>query len=125
MGLNSAQQQNLKQILERMKQDIQTQLRLHDPGLLHVDSQAGDGVVAEELNHDAMSQYLRQHAEWQALQAAQARLSEDIIDICKTCAASIPFERLMAVPTTEYCIACNAAIEQEAHRLGLHRHPSM
>ncbi|MFZ6726862.1 TraR/DksA family transcriptional regulator [Undibacterium sp. MH2W] len=125
MHLTLAQQALLKSKLDAMKQDIQAELRQHNPQQFAQDGGAGDGVVTDVLHHDAMSQYLHHHAEWQALQRAQARLSENIADICRECGAPIPFARLEVEPTAERCIQCQAAIESDDQRLHLHPHSSM
>jgi len=94
MSLNNEQHAALKSKLDLMKQEIQAELRQHNPDLLRHDSGEGDGAINDVLNHDAMSKYLHQHAEWQSLQRAQARLSENIADICRECGATIPYARL-------------------------------
>ncbi|MFZ6862424.1 TraR/DksA family transcriptional regulator [Undibacterium sp. Ji67W] len=125
MSLNNEQHAALKSKLDLMKQEIQTELRQHHPDLLRQDNSEGDGVINDVLNHDAMSKYLHQHAEWQSLQRAQARLSENIADICRECGATIPYARLEAEPTAERCIKCQSALEADDQRLHIHSHPSM
>ncbi|MBC3860986.1 TraR/DksA C4-type zinc finger protein [Undibacterium jejuense] len=125
MSLNNEQQAALKSKLDLMKQEIQTELRQHNPDLLRHDSGEGDGAINDVLNHDAMSKYLHQHAEWQSLQRAQARLSENIADICRECGATIPYARLEAEPTAERCIKCQSALEADDQRLRIHSHSSM
>ncbi|MFZ6691631.1 TraR/DksA family transcriptional regulator [Undibacterium sp. SXout20W] len=125
MSLNHEQQLILKSKLDNSKQAIQAELRLHNPSHEQQQGGEGDGVITDVLNHDAMAQFLHQHAEWRALQKAQARLSENIIDVCCTCGALIPFARLEAEPTVERCIQCQAALEADDQRLHLHLHPSM
>ena len=125
MSLNNEQQAALKSTLDYMKQEIQKELRQHNPDLLHQDIGEGDGVINDVLNHDAMSKYLHQHAEWQALQRAQARLSENIADICRECGTTIPYARLEVEPTAERCLQCQAALEADDQRLHIHSHSSM
>ncbi|MFZ6754588.1 TraR/DksA family transcriptional regulator [Undibacterium sp. Dicai25W] len=125
MSLNNEQHVALKSKLDLMKQEIQTELRQHNPDLLRHDSGEGDGAINDVLNHDAMSKYLHQHAEWQSLQRAQARLSENIADICRECGATIPYARLEAEPTAERCIKCQSALEADDQRLHIHSHSSM
>ncbi|MFZ4527780.1 MAG: TraR/DksA family transcriptional regulator [Undibacterium curvum] len=125
MSLSSSQIESLKHKLDALKLRIQEDLRLHNPATQNISSEAGDGASGDALNHDAMSQFLHQHAEWEALQRAQARLSENIADVCKECGAAIPFARLEAEPTAERCINCQGALEADDKRLHLHTHSSM
>ena len=125
MSLNHEQQTILKLKLDTLKQEIQADLRQHNPSQSQQESGDGDGVITDVLNHDAMSQFLHQHAEWQALQRAQVRLSENIADVCRECGALIPFARLEVEPTAERCIKCQAALEADDQRLHIHSHPSM
>jgi DnaK suppressor protein len=125
MSLSNAQQIALKLKLEQMKQAIQEELRKHNPNKSHIENEIGDGAIADTLSHDAMAQYLHQHAEWEALQRAQARLSENIADVCRECGATIPFARLEVEPTAERCIQCQGALEADDQRLHIHGHSSM
>ncbi|MBC3869796.1 TraR/DksA family transcriptional regulator [Undibacterium oligocarboniphilum] len=125
MSLSNAQQENLKKRLEQMKQQIEEDLRHHNPGKLDAGAGEGDSVTNDVISHDTMAQYLHQHEEWQALQRAQARLAENIADICQECGVLIPFARLEAEPTAERCIACQEKMEAEQQRLHIHTHNSM
>ncbi len=51
---------------------------------------------------------LRRQAEWDlaALDGAQARLADGTWSTCARCGGPIPYERLLAVPTTSLCVAC-------------------
>ncbi|MFZ6847860.1 TraR/DksA family transcriptional regulator [Undibacterium sp. RuRC25W] len=125
MSLNLAQQATLKSTLDTLEQKIQAELRQHNPQQLDHQSGEGDGVITDVLNHDAMSQFLHEHAEWQSLQRAQARLSENIADVCCECGGPIPFNRLEVEPTAERCIQCQAALEANDQRLHLNPHASL
>ncbi|MBC3811719.1 TraR/DksA family transcriptional regulator [Undibacterium aquatile] len=125
MSLNSAQQNSLKEKLDGLKQSIQEELRQHNPESLQIQSGEGDRLTNDALNADEMAQYLHHHAEWQALQRAQARLNENVADICSECGSTIPFARLEAEPTAERCIDCQGKLEANDHRLHLHPHSSM
>jgi RNA polymerase-binding transcription factor DksA len=39
------------------------------------------------------------------------KLDNDTYGICEKCVSAIPLARLSAVPTTEFCIACEEARE--------------
>lgn len=125
MSLSSTQQNALKLKLEQLKQSVQEELQKHNPSSLHLENEAGDGVIPDVLSHDAMAQYLHQHGEWQALQRALARLNENIIDVCCECGATIPYARLEVEPTAERCISCQEQLEADDQRLHMHVHSSM
>ncbi|MBC3934655.1 TraR/DksA family transcriptional regulator [Undibacterium rugosum] len=125
MSLSSSQIESLKQKLDALKLRIQRDLRQHNPATHSLAAEAGDSATGDTLNHEAMSQYLHQHAEWEALQRAQARLSENIADVCKECGANIPYARLDVEPTAERCMPCQTALEADDKRLHLHTHSSM
>ncbi|MFZ6771908.1 TraR/DksA family transcriptional regulator [Undibacterium sp. SXout7W] len=125
MSLTSNEQQQLTQALAALQQQIHDELRRHQPQYFQVEAGAGDDAIADVLSHDAVAQYLHQHTEWQALQRARARLSENVSDVCIECGETIPFVRLQAEPTAERCIACQTALEANEHRLHLHPHSSM
>ena len=48
----------------------------------------------------------RQKRELDDIDAAQARLAAGTYGTCERCARAIPLERLRAVPTARYCVAC-------------------
>ena len=124
MTLTTAQSDTLRQQLETMKQRVQSELKQKDPAqFAHLE--IGDASIDDTLQHEAMSQYLHQHAEWEALQRASARLAENIADVCKECGESIPFGRLEVEPTAERCIRCQGELEADDRRLHLNTHSSM
>lgn len=125
MALSTEQKDKLQLAQDALGLKIRNELQKHRPQQAQVDSAAGDDAVADELSHDAVSQYLHEHGEWQALLRAKARLAENVADICIECGAEIPFARLEAEPTAERCIACQEALEAEQHRLHQHQHSSM
>ena len=84
MTLTSAQYDVLKQKLDAMKRRIQEELKHRDPAqFAHIE--IGDASIDDTLQHEAMSQYLHQHAEWEAVQRASARMADNIADVCKEC----------------------------------------
>jgi DnaK suppressor protein len=40
------------------------------------------------------------------IDAAQARLAAGTYGVCERCVRAIPLERLRAIPTARYCVAC-------------------
>ena len=117
MGLTSSEKNNLELALNALQERIQGELQAHKLNEVQVDSSAGDDVIADVLDADAIAQYLHQHAEWQALQVARARFAAELSDVCIDCAAPIPFARLQAEPTAVRCIVCQSAVEQKNTRL--------
>jgi len=80
MTLTSAQYDVLKQKLDAMKRRIQEELKHRDPAqFAHIE--IGDASIDDTLQHEAMSQYLHQHAEWEAVQRASARMAENIASV--------------------------------------------
>ena len=124
MTLTSAQYDVLKQKLDATKRRIQEELKHRDPAqFAHIE--IGDASIDDTLQHEAMSQYLHQHAEWEAVQRASARMAENIADVCKECGETIPFARLEVEPTAERCIRCQGELEADDRRLHLNTHSSM
>ena len=116
MSLNPIEKNNLKQSLQDLRQRIRSEMQAHRLDEAQVDSSAGDDVIADVLEDDAIAQYLHQHAEWQALQVALARFDNDLSDVCVDCEAHIPFARLQAEPTAVRCIDCQNVIELKNSR---------
>jgi DnaK suppressor protein len=116
MSLNPTEKNRLKQALLGVRQRIQNEMQAHRLNEAKIDSSAGDDVIADVLEEDAIAQYLHQHAEWQALQVAQARFDIDLSGDCLDCESQIPFARLEVEPTAVRCIDCQNALEQKNHR---------
>lgn len=117
MRLTSIEKNSLDLALNALQERIQGELQAHKLNEAQVDSSAGDDVIADVLDADAIAQYLHQHAEWQALQVARARFDADLSDVCIDCDAPIPFARLQAEPTAVRCFVCQSAVEQKNTRL--------
>jgi RNA polymerase-binding transcription factor DksA len=116
MSLNPTEKSSLEQALLGVRQRIHGEMQAHRLNEAQVDSSAGDDVIADVLEEDAVAQYLHQHAEWQALQVAQARFDIDLSDVCMDCEIQIPFARLQVEPTAVRCIDCQNALELKKTR---------
>ncbi|MDO9193705.1 MAG: TraR/DksA C4-type zinc finger protein [Undibacterium sp.] len=125
MSLTPTEKNTLNLALNALQERIQGELQLHRLNTAQVDSSAGDDVIADVLEGDAVAQYLHQHAEWQALQMARARFDADLSDVCMDCDAPIPFARLQVEPTAVRCIACQSAIELKNTRSHIAGHSSL
>jgi DnaK suppressor protein len=106
MSLNSNEKSRLEQSLLTLRHRIQSEMQAHRLDQAQVDSSAGDDVIADVLESDAVAQYLHQHAEWQALLVAQDRFDKNLSDVCVDCETHIPLARLEAEPTAVRCIEC-------------------
>jgi DnaK suppressor protein len=111
MSLNSTEKHSLDMALNALQERVQNALRVHRLNEAQIDPAAGDDVIADVFEDDAVAQYLHQHAEWQAVQVARERLDAGLSDVCIDCEAPIPFARLQVEPTAVRCIACQHAIE--------------
>jgi YteA family regulatory protein len=114
--LNSKQLNQLKQQLLDEKADLER--RLDDNGNFGLSESQGDssGELSMYDNHPADTATglyerekdiaLNEHAEFQLNQLNRSleNMAEGDYGICVTCGTAIPFERLEAIPTTEYCI---------------------
>lgn len=116
MSLNPTEKSSLKQALLDIRQRIQSEMQTHRLNEAQIDSSAGDDVIADVLEEDAVAQYLHQHAEWQALQVAQARFDHNLSGDCMDCEIQIPFARLQVEPTAVRCIDCQNALELKKSR---------
>jgi RNA polymerase-binding protein DksA len=56
----------------------------------------------------------RQKHELDEIDTAQARLAAGAYGVCEGCRESIPLARLRAMPTTRYCVDCQAGQERLA-----------
>lgn len=125
MSLTSSEKNSLNAALDALHERIQGELQAHRLNEAQVDSSAGDDVIADVLEGDAVAQYLHQHAEWQALQLARERFDASLSDVCMECDAAIPFARLQVEPTAVRCIACQSALELKHARAHGGGHSSM
>jgi RNA polymerase-binding protein DksA len=50
------------------------------------------------------------------IEQALARLEYGTFGVCEACQGLIPMRRLRAIPTTRYCLGCQATTENEAGR---------
>lgn len=116
MSLNPTEKSSLGQALQDLRQRIQNEMQAHRINDAQIDPSAGDDVIAEVLEDDAVAQYLHEHAEWQDLQAAQARFDLGLSDVCVDCEEQIPFARLQVEPTAIRCIDCQNMIERKGPR---------
>lgn len=73
-----------------------------------------DGEYTDELEVRLLQQTLE----------ALDRLQSREFGICQECEEPVPFQRLMAVPETKYCVECESALEEE-RALEIHRSKSV
>jgi DnaK suppressor protein len=84
--------------------------------------QNDDAPAGEMLSHN--EEHLAEHETnlLHEIDAAIARLESGGAGICVVCGCNIPEERLLATPTVQTCIVCQARIEKEQ---GAGRGPTM
>jgi DnaK suppressor protein len=110
----------LDQRLRDSRADLLEHIQLRLPGqdepastsqLAHL-GQPDDASQADNMGDNERAQLLHEQHELQAIDAAIARLSAGIANVCSVCGRDIPEARLLATPTVDTCIACQEEIEQ-------------
>ena len=69
----------------------------------------GDAAVDAMLADDDIALVQHELATLRDIDAALRRIEFDVGGICTQCGATIPIERLRAVPSAATCVACAAA----------------
>lgn len=121
-----AQADTLRQLLQRREAELRA--LLSEPGELRElaegelrevdDFKALASAQSEEAVEDAMSEHAAH--ELAQTQAALRRLANGSYGRCLDCGEAIDLRRLVALPATPYCAACQSAHEDE--RPGAARH---
>lgn len=73
----------------------------------------GDHSVSTLSKEFLMRQSSEQRRMVRNIDAALQRIRQGSFGVCARCGEEIPARRLSALPWTEYCIACQEALEQE------------
>ena len=119
--MNKATQQQMRERLEddlsRMKEQVETIEREGYEALSEAsgennyrDHMADQGSATFDRELDmTLEENLRETLA--AVQHAIARMDDDLYGVCERCSATIPDERLDAMPTATLCITCKAAEE--------------
>jgi DnaK suppressor protein len=81
-------------------------LEVHQPG------SPPEDVVTETASAVLSRLEGREKHELDEIDAAQARLAAGTYGTCEGCGRPIPLERLRAVPTARYCVACQRREER-------------
>lgn len=120
-GLNEQQKTRLAKVLAQretdLREDIQRELKLHDD-YMELASEVPDpgdqsfANLSVDLGNAAVTRDLN---ELRAVELARKRLSSGIFGECISCGYSIPFERLMAMPSAERCAPCQENFERTHH----------
>lgn len=98
------------QLIEEIRSELLRAGHEHFTDLAGEVADAGDSSVADMLVDKDVAVVRRQVEELAQVETAQERLAGDDFGACEECGADIGLERLLAVPNTTRCIAC-----QEQH----------
>lgn len=114
-SLTSTELNHLRQMLELEQDDIarrtkenehyglEDSLRYQTGELSTIDNHPAD--IATELYYRSMDISLLEHDDLQLerVEAALAQMNEGTYGVCNICHQAIPYDRLLAVPATQYC----------------------
>jgi DnaK suppressor protein len=91
-----------------VNEDELTTLEAHQPGAMSEDVPRETAIaILNRLGE-------REKHALDEIYAAQARLETGAFGACEGCAQPIPLQRLRAMPTARYCVACQAREEERA-----------
>lgn len=115
-GLNEAQLEQLKRMLEQRLAELEAQLsaELVTDGLpvSEVETSPVDKATNRLLNDLALEAAGHHAAQLRAVRKALARFEDDTYGICEQCGNDIGFARLSARPEARLCITCQAREER-------------
>jgi YteA family regulatory protein len=142
MNMNGQQLGLLRQQLLQEKQEIEERMVHNDNYGMATGMNASVGELSGYDNHPAdlgtemfergkdlaLNEADERHL--QEIEAALNRMEQGTYGICKQCGQEIPFERLEAMPTAEYCvehrphphISSNRPVEEQVVQPGHHHH---
>jgi RNA polymerase-binding protein DksA len=102
--------QEVRKRLAQARREIYATLATTDEELATLEAHQPGGPpedVAAEMASGVLSRLEgREKHELDEIDAAQARLAAGTYGACEGCRRPIPLERLRAVPTARYCVAC-------------------
>jgi RNA polymerase-binding protein DksA len=101
--------------LAKARQEIYTTVATTDEELATLEAHQAGNLVEDAVNEMVTAILSRlegreKHA-LDEIDAAQARLATGTYGACEHCARAIPIERLRAMPTARYCVACQHRAE--------------
>lgn len=115
---NAALLEEMRRRLREMRERLFRTVTTTDDELRTLESHQPGGP-AEDVARDTVATLLsrlsaQEKRELDELFTAQARLETGTFGVCEGCARPISLERLRAVPTARYCVACQAREEERA-----------
>jgi RNA polymerase-binding protein DksA len=124
--LTAAQRGDLKAKLvarrAALRAEIEEKLNTQDDpaliGLRNRMEDTGDWAVADLETALDVAEVSRDVAELREIDAALARLKDNVYGTCLECGAPIPFGRLDAYPMAARCVACQEQLETAMRRAG-------
>jgi RNA polymerase-binding protein DksA len=125
-ALTAAQRGDLKaKLVARrvaLRAEIEEKLNTQDDpaliGLRNRMEDTGDWAVADLETALDVAEVSRDVAELREIDAALARLKDNVYGTCLECGAPIPFARLDAYPMAARCVACQEQLETAMRRAG-------
>lgn len=117
-NLTQQQLSELKQLLDKRYSELQDELHTevnNRDDYLDVATEVPDpgdssfANLAVDLDNAAVTRDL---GELRAIEAAQARMAEDVYGSCVDCDTDIPVERLKVQPIAERCTSCQEIYEK-------------
>ena len=115
--LTSQQKAQLEEVLrserERLLKNAKESLRFSMEHDRNVGRDSIDESVEEEMFSTELRLRDRETFLLNKIEGALERLAQDNIDECEECGETIAFRRLLARPTTTYCIDCKEEKEKE------------
>jgi RNA polymerase-binding transcription factor len=115
-ALTSTLVEEFRQRLARARRDIYATVSTTDEELATLEAHQAGGPPEDVMTEMASAILSRlegqeKHA-MDEIDAAQARLAAGTYGACEGCGRAIPLERLRAVPTARYCVACQQRQER-------------
>ncbi|PWF48472.1 TraR/DksA family transcriptional regulator [Massilia glaciei] len=123
LSLTPSQTEELRKRLGAARADTVGQVRARiaggakPPPVSHLAHrfQPDDAAQASDIGNNQIALAAHEQALVADIDAALARLDEGIANLCTVCGNAIGYDRLMAVPTAQTCVACQERIEQHDH----------
>jgi DnaK suppressor protein len=119
ISLQLRRQELVAQLRQRLHAEAQQEMALFNNYTIEADQAA-----ASQLSDTDIGLLNREMAELRTVDAALARLQAHCYGRCSRCGATIPTERLLALPEAHMCLECQSACEtspgqpQHSHRPG-------